>query len=250
MFEVMAAENKSLRQKRKVSQHRYSVVKLQTRAAMRPSDLFRTYRESCLLTPQEVSFTLNGHFSEKIWGIRCKFFVNFHFDFLSLSLYNGQIFAKWSGIRIVKFSWTTFSFITFNAISSILPNLQLLPHEKCFLPSFWQSHQNISLLYNGHFRAGLSTNSAKLFFLSQYNVHFFRKFRGIKCKFSVNSRLQINHNNQVPYTPPHPKRTNFHRMTICRFVNFLWMKICPSYYNVHFFFKTQVSDQKSFLISH
>ena len=48
---------------------------------MRPSDLFRTYRESCLLTPQEVSFTLNGHFSEKIWGIRCKFFVNFDFYF-------------------------------------------------------------------------------------------------------------------------------------------------------------------------
>ena len=48
------------------------------------------------------------------------------------------------------------------------------------------------------------------------------------------------------YFPSHLKRTNFHRMTICRFVNFLWMKICPSYYNVHFFFKKQVYDQKIF----
>ena len=106
----------------------------------------------------------NGQFLEKIWGIRCKFFVNFHREFFPFTIQRT----------------------------------------------------------------------------------FFRKFRGGKCKFSVNSRLQINHNNQVPYTPPHPKRTNFHRMTICRFVNFLWMKICPSYYNVHFFFKTQVSDQKIF----
>ena len=38
-----------------------------------------------LLTPVRF-FTLNGHFLEKIWGIRCKFFVNFHCVYIPLTL--------------------------------------------------------------------------------------------------------------------------------------------------------------------
>ena len=41
-----------------------------------------------------IPFTLQRTFFWKIWGIRCKFSVNFHCDFLSLSLYNGQIFPS------------------------------------------------------------------------------------------------------------------------------------------------------------
>ena len=40
-------------------------------------------------------FTIHGQFFEKIWGSVCKFSVNFHCDFLFLSLYNGQIFIEW-----------------------------------------------------------------------------------------------------------------------------------------------------------
>ena len=70
-----------------------------------------------------------------------------------------------------------------------------------FLPSFRQSHQKISLLYNGHLGADLSTNAAKLFLPPTLNGQIFEKIWGSKCKFSVNSRRWVNHSVQVLYYP-------------------------------------------------
>ena len=81
-----------------------------------------------------------------------------------------------------------------------------------FLPSFWQSLQKKSFYF-------ITDISAQICPLMPLN-----------------------------YFPSHLKRTNFHRMTICNFVNFLWMKKRLSYYNLHFFFKKQVSNQKIFCL--
>ena len=95
-FEVMAAENKSLRQKRKVSQHWYSVFKLQRG---RFPLIYFGHLGGAVNNSREVSFTLNGHFIEKIWGIRCKFFVNFHCAFIPLTLQR-TFFSEWTPKRL------------------------------------------------------------------------------------------------------------------------------------------------------
>ena len=96
IFEVMAAENKSLRQKRKVSQHWYSVFKLQRG---RFPLIYFGHLGGAVNNSREVSFTLNGHFIEKIWGIRCKFFVNFHCAFIPLTLQR-TFFSEWTPKRL------------------------------------------------------------------------------------------------------------------------------------------------------
>ena len=107
-------------------------------------------------------------------------------------------------------------------IFPILPSPQYLPHRKTvFCQVFGNLIRKIFLLYNEHLEAGLSTNAAKLFLPLTFNGQIFEKYQGVKCKFSVNSRWRINHNVQVLYCSHHPKRTNFHRTTICSFVNFL-----------------------------
>ena len=68
---------------------------------MRPSDLFRISGELST-NSREVSFTLNGHFSEKLWGGKCKFSVNFHFDFY-LSHFTTDKFSSNDHMQFCKF---------------------------------------------------------------------------------------------------------------------------------------------------
>ena len=87
-------------------------------------------------------------------------------------------------------------------------------------------------------------------------------------KIFANSLRRVNHSVQVLCYPPHPKRTKFWLMIGYANVNFLLIFLAPekpnralmipltlqrtsfslSYYNVHFFFKKQVSNQKIFCL--